>query len=126
MNTRRNLSAKQVCYRPILQRRYLLFFFATVIVLLFFSACDVDRGTKPEVICISNLKQIDTSKQIWVIEQNKSTNDIPTWNDLRPYFLGDLPPKCPERGTYSIGRVGELPTCSVNAHMTAFRALKPK
>jgi cell division protein FtsB len=70
--------------------------------------------------CINNLRLIDGSKQQWALEQRKQIADTPTWDDLRPYLghgpNGDLP-TCPAQGAYTIGTVGEKPTCSIAGHV---------
>ena|SRR5437762_2000597 len=67
--------------------------------------------------CINQLRQIDGAKQQWMIGQHKTTNDVPTWNDIRPYLSRDGKiPVCPRGGRYSIERLDELPTCSYRAH----------
>lgn len=71
--------------------------------------------------CVSRLIQINAAKEEWAIEYNKTTNDTPRWNDLFPYlsitftnsYWTDGVPVCPEGGTYTIGRIGEPPTCSI-------------
>jgi hypothetical protein len=72
--------------------------------------------------CVNNLRVISGAKDSWALEKNKTTNDTPTWNDLRP-FLPDRwtngPPICPQGGTYTIGRVGEPPTCSIGGRWHA-------
>ncbi len=60
--------------------------------------------------CINILRQIDGAKQQWAIENHKLTNDVPTWADIQPYLRGD---RCPDGGTYTIGPVRDLPTCSI-------------
>ena len=51
--------------------------------------------------CINHLRQIDGAKQQWILENKKTTNDTPSWQDIRPY-LGRGPegaiPKCPHGG----------------------------
>ncbi|MDB6017501.1 MAG: hypothetical protein JWR19_1990 [Pedosphaera sp.] len=71
----------------------------------------VDTSFQP---CLLNLLVINVAKKQWALENKKSTIDVPIWNDLLPY-LGSNPsiPKCPNGGTYTIGRIGELPTCSL-------------
>ncbi len=98
---------------------------SVLIASLLLIGCDADRSTKPEVTCFANLKQIDAGKQMWVIEQHKTTKDVPTWDDLRTYFRGEVPPKCPNGGSYTIGRVGDMPTCSVAEHTAAYRTKRP-
>ncbi len=66
--------------------------------------------------CINNLRQIESAKEQWALENGKTNGTIVTENDIKPYIKldsnGNLP-KCPAGGTYIIGRVGENPKCSV-------------
>jgi hypothetical protein len=68
------------------------------------------RQTSATDACVNNLRVIDAAKQQWALEHGK------TWDDVRPY-LGRFPsnsiPVCPEGGTYTLGRVGSPPTCSI-------------
>ena len=66
--------------------------------------------------CVDNLVKIDNCKDGWATDHRKGTNDIPSWDDLQPYFptaWANALPKCPEGGTYTIGRVGDPPVCSI-------------
>lgn len=70
--------------------------------------------------CINRLRQIDAAKEQWALEQHKTTNDVPTWNDLYPYLSSNFTnnwftngiPVCPGGGICTIGRIGEPPVCS--------------
>ena len=76
------------------------------------------RSTSQQNACINNLRQIDAAKNQWALETNKKTGDPCTADDLKPYIRlinGQLP-KCPAGGTYTIGAIGETPTCSVPSH----------
>jgi len=64
--------------------------------------------------CINQLHQIDGAKQKWALENKKMPDDVPTWDDLKPY-LGQIP-VCPEGGTYHINNLKEAPTCSIPGH----------
>jgi hypothetical protein len=74
------------------------------------------RTTSASNACVNNLRQIDGGKQQWALEYSKTTDDIPSWDDIRPY-IGRGPqnelPRCPQGGTYILGRVGEPPRCSI-------------
>lgn len=70
----------------------------------------------PLTVCVNNLRQIDGATQTWAIEKNKDTNALPTWNDVLPYMI--RPPKCPSGGTYTLGSVSRMPTCSIPEHQT--------
>jgi hypothetical protein len=64
--------------------------------------------------------QLEICKDIWA-KGNKTTNDTPTWDDLRPYFpdgWSNNIPVCPAGGTYILGRVGERPRCSIGVDTT--------
>ena len=53
---------------------------------------------------------------MWADNEGKTTNDIPTWTDLRDYLSDQRIngiPICPDGGSYKINRVGERPTCSI-------------
>lgn len=67
--------------------------------------------------CRVHLMWIDADKQNWALDHHKSTNDVPTWEDIRPYLpRGKVEheiPVCPQGGKYMIGRVAEKPKCSI-------------
>ncbi|HEV2318604.1 MAG TPA: hypothetical protein VGV18_02570 [Verrucomicrobiae bacterium] len=67
--------------------------------------------------CIANLRLIYAAKQVWALEKNKTDADTPTEQDLLPYIKGGVFPICPSGGTYTIGSVAQLPTCSIPGHV---------
>ena len=67
--------------------------------------------------CINNLRMLDAAKQQWALEKNKTATDVPTAQDLLPYFKDNLFPTCPDGGTYTLNSLGELPTCTVPGHL---------
>jgi hypothetical protein len=70
------------------------------------------RATSQQNACINNLRMLDAAKNQWALEKSKTTGDVPTKEDLMPYL--NKWPVCPAGGTYTIGAVGERPTCSLN------------
>ena len=81
------------------------------------------------------MRQIDAAKNQWALEHNAKSNDVITINEIRPYIelernnpfikldtKGNLP-KCPSGGTYTIGKVGEAPTCSLGTTVTPAHVL---
>ncbi len=75
------------------------------------------RETAQMNACISNLREIDAAKQQWALENNKTTNAVPTMQDINPYLKNGFESlHCPAGGTYTIGSVGERPTCSIPKH----------
>jgi hypothetical protein len=67
--------------------------------------------------CINNLRVIYAAKQEWALEKGKTDADVPTEQDLLPYLKGGVFPVCPSGGVYTIGEVGQLPTCSISGHV---------
>src|SRR4051812_43473151 len=75
-----------------------------------------DPETSPKNACINNLRLLDGAKEQWALEHNKTSSDMPTWEDLKPYLCGTNNlslPKCPSGGTYTLGSVSNPPTCSI-------------
>jgi prepilin-type N-terminal cleavage/methylation domain-containing protein len=75
------------------------------------------RKTAQATSCIQNLRQIDGAKQTWALEKGQGQDTVPTSDDLKPYIKLDSKnniPGCPANGTYSIGSVSVLPTCSLS------------
>jgi RNA polymerase sigma factor (sigma-70 family) len=66
--------------------------------------------------CVNNLRQIDGAIQQCALEKHlKATNSV-TADDLAPYLLGNQIPVCPSGGSYSFGRVDQVPTCTIPGH----------
>jgi WD40 repeat protein len=69
--------------------------------------------------CISNLRRIEGAKQMWALDNHKQNTDTPTMEDLRPCFgpgpNGEL--VCPDGGVYTLGKIGNKPTCSIPGHV---------
>ena len=72
-----------------------------------------------------NLQQIEVAKLTWAFEEDKTTNDTPTFEDLRFYlpdwttnqlFLTNGEVVDPDGGVYTIGRIGERPSCLIGGH----------
>ena len=84
------------------------------------------RVTTAKMPCIVGLRMINSAKVQWALLHQKTTNDTPTWDDLRSFFVGaSLPLQCHDGGAYTIGRVGELPSCSIASHTEYWRTNHP-
>jgi hypothetical protein len=71
------------------------------------------RNTSASNACVMHLRQIAGAKEQWGVENHKTTNDTPSWDDIKPYLSHEEVPRCPDGGTYTLGRVGSLPRCSL-------------
>jgi prepilin-type N-terminal cleavage/methylation domain-containing protein len=73
------------------------------------------RLTAQRNVCISNLKQLDSAKQQWASDANKTTGDVPANSDLfGPTLYLKTNVFCPVGGSYSLNAVSLSPTCSRN------------
>jgi hypothetical protein len=71
------------------------------------------RTTTASNACVNHLRQIEAAKAHWAQDNSQTTNDSPSWDAIRPYLGRDEVPRCPDGGRYVLGRVGELPRCSL-------------
>lgn len=74
----------------------------------------------PKNECINNLRLIDGATQQWALERHKSDTEVPTWEDLKPYLTSGtnvVVLHCQMGGTYTLGSVSNLPTCSIPGHV---------
>lgn len=76
------------------------------------------RETSRAKSCVSNLKQIESAKEQWAMDNRKTGTDTPTeddlWGGTDPYIKQE--PICPSGGTYTINAVEDDPTCSIGAN----------
>ena len=71
------------------------------------------RGTRALNVCVNNLRVLAAAKEQWALEYGRPTNEIPTWDDVRPYLGRAEIPLCPDGGAYRLRGVGEAPSCSM-------------
>jgi prepilin-type N-terminal cleavage/methylation domain-containing protein len=76
------------------------------------------RTTSQMNACINNLRQIDGAKQQWALETKQQSTVTPGYTDISVYLKNAV--SCPSAGSvttfggsYSIGPVSVVPTCTV-------------
>lgn len=65
--------------------------------------------------CVSNLRAIQAAKTQWAVTNHKQPGDIPTEAQLRGTNRTGIF-ACPRGGLYTIGSVGQDPTCTFSNH----------
>ena len=72
-------------------------------------------------VCINNLRQIDSAKGQWAIENRQDDTATPTASDIDPFIKGGVAKLyCPVDSTktfansYSINALGTNPTCQID------------
>lgn len=66
--------------------------------------------------CINNLRQIDSAKEQYAMENNLNDGATVTNTQLAPYIKGSFP-ACPAGGAYTINTIGNNPTCNIANHV---------
>ena len=67
--------------------------------------------------CIANLKQIDSAKEQWAMDNKKDAGAAVAFSDLvgaTAYMKSQ--PTCPSGGTYTVNAVGTNPACDKTNH----------
>ena len=70
------------------------------------------RETSRAKSCAANLRQIETAKEQWAMDNKKGALDTPTMAELVPAYMKSSP-TCPSGGTYDVGNMSTRPTCSI-------------
>lgn len=72
------------------------------------------RETTKARNCQHNLKQILGAKERWAMDNHRDETDAPTMDELvGPTRYIRFTPVCQSGGTYTIGSLDTLPTCSI-------------
>ena len=85
-------------------------------VVICITALDQARVVVDGPPCCYNLLVVEAAKQKWVMLHDRSSNDVPSWAELRtdlPQDWRDGMPICPTGGTYTLGRAADDAKCSV-------------
>jgi prepilin-type N-terminal cleavage/methylation domain-containing protein len=87
----------------------------------FLRACEISHAHS----CIANLKEIEEAKGQWAMDHPTTVPDVePAATELygRCGYLRSTP-RCPSGGTYTIGDLSTVPTCSFGAARTPAHAI---
>jgi hypothetical protein len=74
------------------------------------------RATTRNYSCINNLRMFDAAKEQWALVENKPIGAEVVEKEVLQYIKGATLPVCPQGGRYTLGPIGQLPTCSFPGH----------
>ncbi len=74
------------------------------------------RTNSQKSSCIANLKQIETGKEQWAMENGQPSTATPTQAQLEPNYIKSWP-TCPSNGTYAVGDMSTRPVCDQAGHV---------
>lgn len=72
------------------------------------------RDTSRASTCVANLKQIDSAKEQYAMENRLGSGATVTQANIVSNYIRTMP-ACASGGTYAIGTVGANPTCTYSA-----------
>ena len=73
------------------------------------------RETSRAKSCKANLRQLETAKEQWAMDNKKGASDTPAPAELTPTYIKSTP-TCPSGGTYTEGDMSTRPVCSIGAN----------
>jgi hypothetical protein len=77
------------------------------------------RETSMSNACINNLRQIESAKEQAALEQNLTTGDTVSDDQVSQYLKSGLSgTKCPQGGVYTVNPVGTDASCSIHGSMS--------
>jgi prepilin-type N-terminal cleavage/methylation domain-containing protein len=83
----------------------------------FLKSRELSRATT----CQANMRSMDTAKEHWSMENGAAATATPTAQELVTEYMRaryeDRLPDCPAGGTYTLGDMSTLPTCSIGANL---------
>jgi prepilin-type N-terminal cleavage/methylation domain-containing protein len=75
------------------------------------------RTAARKQVCIENLAQIESAKQMWGLESGKKSGDSPGTADLfGPNSYIKVEPSCPAGGKYDLTSIGVNALCTIEGH----------
>lgn len=76
------------------------------------------RETSRRKTCIGNMKQIDSAKELWAMDNRAEAGDPVLMGDIAgpgKYMKGPATgPSCPAGGVYTVNPIGTNPACSLS------------
>lgn len=69
------------------------------------------RTTSQKNACVNNLRQIESGKEQWALENKAKTGADVDTTEVDLYMR--VPPKCPASGNYTYGKVGTDASCDI-------------
>jgi prepilin-type N-terminal cleavage/methylation domain-containing protein len=73
------------------------------------------RSTAQQNACINNLRVIDGGKQQCALVFRMSSGRTIVDSSVNEYIRGSTTPLCPSGGTYTYGKVGSNPACTISS-----------
>jgi len=72
------------------------------------------RTSSLQKVCVANLREMEYGKELFASDMKLANGAACTLNDLWPAYLKSIAfPDCPGGGVYTVGVIGETPTCTL-------------
>ncbi|MBC8326772.1 MAG: hypothetical protein H8E27_14225 [Verrucomicrobia subdivision 3 bacterium] len=86
---------------------------------VFFPYTVGDKQDRSILICVKNLRELDTAMRIWQLNNGKDTLSTVTLEEIIPYLKDGKAPVCPSEGKYIVTGLTNPPNCTIPGHALA-------
>ena len=86
---------------------------------VFFPYTVGDKQDRSILICVKNLRELDTAMRLWQLDKQKDTLSAVTLEEIIPYLKEGNPLMCPSEGQYIVTGLTNPPSCTIPGHTLA-------
>jgi competence protein ComGC len=83
---------------------------------VFFPYTVGDKQDRSILICVKNLRELDTAMRLWQLDKQKDTLSAVTLEEIIPYLKEGNPLMCPSEGQYIVTGLTNPPSCTIPGH----------
>jgi hypothetical protein len=83
---------------------------------VFFPYTVGDKQDRSILICVKNLRELDTAMRLWQLDKQKDTLSAVTLEEIIPYLKEGNLLTCPSEGQYIVTGLTNPPSCTIPGH----------
>ena len=76
-----------------------------------------DKQDRSILICVKNLRELDTAMRLWQLDNKKDSKSAVTLEEIIPYLKEGEALTCPSAGEYIVTGLTNPPSCTMPGHM---------
>ena len=83
---------------------------------VFFPYTVGDKQDRSILICVKNLRELNTAMRLWQLDNQKDTLSAVTLEEIIPYLKEGEALTCPSEGQYIVTGLTNPPSCTIPGH----------
>lgn len=83
---------------------------------VFFPYTVGDKQDRSILICVKNLRELDTAMRLWQLDNGKDALSAVTLEEIIPYLKDGKALVCPSEGKYIVTGLTNPPNCTIPGH----------